>query len=352
MFEREEKNMKKLKHYTAALLILIPLSILAQQYVEDSGKVKVIILKDPYSDSRTGPELLKGPDHLASGGLLDVLQQSGCEVAKVIDIKMPQELEREYGEWNRASLTNRVLGKAIYANDKDEYFYIGLLSGSKSLVGMLSGLQHLGPGRSPLKDSEGNDIIGLPRLGKGKPLTVGLVWIDSKGAFNTPDITIEGDMGGMNVAVAAGINNSTMRLQAGLDPPLSTKYIVMAGLQDTNPYEQVHIDSTFIETLSVDEIKNVTENIDIQMKRLSKLTDIIYVHVDLGVLDPKEIPEHLHPPPYGPTSDELASFLMRIFKFPKVTAIGIASMSEKPADISLKAAYKLIVGAIEGVKNR
>jgi len=344
--------MKKTVCYTAALLIFVPLTILAQQYMSSSGRVKVIILKDPYSDSRTGPELLKGPEHLASGGLMEVLQQSGCDVAEVIDIKMPPELEKEYGEWNRASLTNRVLGKAIYAKNKDEYFYIGLLSGSKSLVGMLSGLQHLGPGRSPLKDSKGKDIIGLPRLGEGKPLKVGLVWIDSKGAFNTPDITIEGDMGGMNVAVAAGINNSILRLQAGLDPPLSTKYIVMAGLQDTNPYEQVHIDSTFIETLSVDEIKSAPENIDVHMNRLSKLTDVIYVHVDLGVLDPKEIPEHPHPPPYGPTSEELASFLKRIFKFPKVTAIGIASMSEKPAEISLKAAYKLISGAIEGVKNR
>ena len=62
-------------------------------------------------------------------------------------------------------------------------------------MGMLAGLQHLGPDRQPLKDSRGRDIIGLPRLGASKPLRVGLVWIGERGDFNTPNTTTEGDMG-------------------------------------------------------------------------------------------------------------------------------------------------------------
>ena len=217
---------------------------------------------------------------------------------------------------------------------------------------MLSGLQHLGPGRSPLQDNLRRDIIGLPRLGDGKPLKVGLVWIDSKGAFNTPDITLEGNMGGMNVAVAAGICNDTLRLQAGLDPPLSTKYIVMAGLQNTNPYEQVHIDSTFIETLSVDDMRNLSPNINAQMERLSKLTDIIYIHVDMSVLDPAEIPGHPQAVPGGPSANELAACLEMMFKHAKAAAIGIASLHEEADEASVKSAYILIEGAIRGVKGR
>ncbi len=335
-----------------AILFFLPGIIHAQKYIDDSGNVKVVIVKDPYSDSRTGSELLKGPDILEAGGLTDVLKNAGCEIVKISTVKMPQELESEYGEWNRASLTNRTLGKMIYNNDKDEYFIIGLLSGSKSLVGMLAGLQHLGPGRSPLKDERDRDIIGLVRLGEHKPLKVGLVWIDAKAAFNTPDITLEGDMGGMNVAVAAGICNTNLRLQAGLDPPLSTKYIVMAGVRDTNPYEQVHIDNTFIETISVDDLKNNTETITRQMDRLSRLTDIFYIHVDLSVLDPPELPGHPHPVPDGPTSTELAACLETMFKYKKAAAIGIASLPDDPEEISLKAAYRLIEGAIKGVKSR
>jgi len=344
--------MLKLVAYTSAVVMLFAAAASAQDYVDSSGNVKVVIVKDPYTDSRSGPELLKGPDLLANGGLPGLLRDLGCEIAQTHDVKMPEELERQYGEWNRASLTNRTLGKIIYGNNKDEYFLIGLLSGSKSLVGMLAGLQHLGPGRSPLKDNRDRDIIGLVRLGEGRPLKVGLVWIDSKAAFNTPDITLEGDMGGMNVAVAAGICNRTLRLQAGLDPPLSTRYIVMAGVRNVNPYEQVHIDNSFIETLSVDDIRSLSDDIDAQMARLSELTDVIYVHVDMSVLDPAEIPGHPQAVPGGPTSKELAACLEMMFKHEKAAAIGIASLHDDADETSIKSAYTLIEGAIRGVKGR
>jgi arginase len=344
--------MWKLIGSAATIMVLAAGSLSAQDYVTAPGKIRVLVVKDPYSDSRTGPELLKGPERLATEGLTDLLERTGCEVVEISDVKMPPDSEREYGEWNRASITNRVLNRTIAAHDKDEVFVIGLLSGSKSVTGMLAGLQHMGPGRTPLKDSLDRDIIGLVRLGEHRPLTVGLVWIDSKGSFHTPDTTIEGDMGGMNVAVAAGRCNSTLRLQAGLDPPLATKYIVMVGLQNMDPYEQFEIHNTFIETLSVEDIKNLSDNIGGQMQRLSRLVDIIYVHVDMSVLDPNEIPGHPQAAPHGPTSTELAAFLEALFQYPKAAAIGIASLPDDAKDASLKAAYRALEGALRGVKSR
>jgi arginase family enzyme len=217
---------------------------------------------------------------------------------------------------------------------------------------MLAGLQHLGPDRQPLKDSRGRDILGLPRLGESKPLRVGLVWISPRGDFNTPNTSTEGDMGGMNVAVAAGLSNTMLRQQAGLDPSISTKHIVMAGVQDTNPYEQSSIDNSFIETLSVEEMRGLSGAIDTQMERLSSLTDVIYVHVDLSLLTSAEMPD-LPASPYDKlSSDELAAVLGRVFAFPKATAIGIAGLPNDAGEISLNAAYGLIEGAIGGVRNR
>ena len=344
--------MKKLIFCITSLFLVLPLLFPSQKYIGETGKVNVVIVKDPYTDSRTGPELVHGPEKLEKGGLIEVLEKSGCRIIKISDVKMPPESEREYGEWNRASLTNRTLGRILSSYDKDEVFFIGLLSGSKSLVGMLAGLQHLGPDRSPLKDSRGRDIVGLPRLGDSKPLKVGLVWIDAKAAFNTPDITIEGNMGGMNVAVAAGLNNYNLRLQAGLDPPLSTKFIVMAGVRDTNPHEEFNIDNSFIEKISVEDIRGLSNNIRNQMDRLSRLTDVIYIHIDLSVLDPAEIPGHPHAFPDGPSSQQLAASLEVMFHYPKTAALGIASFPENPKDITSNAAYRLIESAIRGVRNR
>lgn len=344
--------MKYLVCHVILFVLFLPVASAAQDYVGADGTVKVVVIKDPYSDSRTGPEILKGPDHLEAGGLDDVLSNLGCQIVKKATVKMPAELEREYGEWNRAAHTNRVLNKIISESNQHEHFFIGLLSGSKSLVGMLGGLQHLGPGRQPIQDYRGRDILGLVRLGDKKPLKVGLLWVDSKGAFNTPEITLQGDMGGMNVAVAAGLCNSNLRLQAGLDPQLSTKYIVMAGVRNTNPYEDVSIEESFIEKISVDEIRSLSSQVHAQVERLSKLTDVIYVHVDLSVLDPAELPGHPQSYPGGPSSQQLAAFLKEVFKNEKAAALGIASMQEEAQEATIKAAYRLMEGVIEGVKSR
>jgi hypothetical protein len=265
---------------------------------------------------------------------------------------MPPEMEGEYGEWNRASLTNRALGKAIYGFDEGEHFFIGFLSGSKSLIGMLAGLQHLGPDRKPLQDSRGREILGLARLGESKPLKVGLVWISERGDFNTPNTSMEGDMGGMNVAVAAGLSNSMLRKQAGLDPPISTRHIVMAGVQDTNPYEELAIDNSLIARVSVEEMGSQPSALIERMERLSRLTDVVYVHVDLSILPAGAMPD-LPPSPYDSLSTgELARVLEQVFAYPKAAAIGIAGLPNNADPVSLTAAYELIEGAIRGIQNR
>lgn len=334
------------------MLVVTPLPAATQGYIGTSGRINVVLLADPYSDTRTGPELVEGPGLLMDGGIKALLERSNCDLVRATTVQMPPDLEREYGEWNRASLTNRVLGKTIYQSDVGEHFFIGFLSGPKSLVGMLAGLQHLGPDRQPLQDSRGRDILGLPRLGESQPLKVGLVWVSARGDFNTPNTSMEGDMGGMNLAVAAGLSNTMLRQQAGLDPALSTKHIVMAGVQNTTPYEELSIDNSFIERISVGEMKGNPIPIRSQMERLSKLTDVIYVHVDVNLLENAEMPGLPDSPHDRLSSQELAAFLTTIFSFPKATALGIAGVPNGAGEASLGAAYKLIEGAIGGVRNR
>ena len=185
-------------------------------------------------------------------------------------------------------------------------------------------------------------------------MKVGLVWIDAHGDFNTPETTLSGMLGGMPVAVSAGLCLTRLRYKAGLEPALPTKYIVMAGVRDVDPLEQELIDRSDIEMISVDDIKKLSNNIDFQMKRLCKLTDKVYVHIDMDVLDPPEIPGSNFLVPGGPTSTELAGALTEIFKYKKVSALGIASFPAGKNDnkIAVKAALNLIKGAIEGIKKR
>jgi arginase family enzyme len=82
---------------------------------------------------------------------------------------------------------------------------------------------------------------------------------------------------------------------------------------------------------------------------------VIYVHVDMDVLDPREVAGHPLTVPNGPTSAELAAALTEMFRYAKVAALGIAStpFGERDADgTSREAAYRLIEGALAGVTRR
>jgi hypothetical protein len=320
--------------------VLFPLFLSAQNYKE--GRIKVFIVKN-----RT-----EGPAVMERSGILDRLANLGCDIAKIATVRLTPEEEKEYGDWNQDALESKHLGRLIAENREGEYFTVGLLTNCTDLLGMLAGLQHLKSGQSMESDSRSLQSQGL--AGR-KPLRVGLIWIDAHADFNTPETTLSGMLGGMPVAIAAGMCLTRLRLKAGLDPALPTKYIVMAGLRDVDPLEQALLDRSQCEFISVDDIRNLSDNINHQMERLSRLTEIIYVHIDMDVLDPGEVHGHPLTAPEGPTSHELASALEVMFGHKKAGAIGIASMPFGERDkegLSLQAAYRLIEGAIKGIKKR
>jgi len=326
--------MKIITYLLLIIFLVIPMMITAQNYKNSEGKINVAIVKNAYSGSRSGPELSNGPEILATGGLTEKLEEWNCRLMNVTDVKLTKEEEGDYGVWHRLGLANRHLGKISANNQKSGHFTIGLLANCNSLMGMLAGMQNSGPGRRPLK--------------------VGLVWIDAHGDFNTPETTLSGMLGGMPVAVSAGLCLDRLRLKSGLEPALPTKYIVMAGVRDTDPLEQELIDCSDIEYITVNDIRNLTQNIHLQMKRLEKLTDIIYIHIDMDVLEPNEVMGHSLTVPDGPTSIELAAALTLMFKYEKASALGIASYpaGRDENGLSMKAAYNLIEGAIKGIQAR
>ncbi len=334
--------MKHILSLLTVFFVLAPILASAQNYTTTKEKIKVFIVKN-----RT-----EGPAIMERSGLMDRLANLGCDVAKVSTVQLTPEEEKEYGEWNQDALESKHLGKLIAENDEGEYFTVGLLTNCTDLLGMLAGLQHLKPGQKSQADSRSLQSQGL--AGR-KPLRVGLIWIDAHADFNTPETTLSGMLGGMPVAIAAGMCLTRLRLKAGLDPALPTKYIVMAGLRDVDPLEQELLDRSQCEYISVEDIRNLSDNINHQMERLSRLTEIIYVHIDMDVLDPSEVRGHPLTAPEGPTSYELAAALEMMFQHKKAGAIGIASMPFGERDkegLSLQAAYRLIEGAIKGIKKR
>ncbi len=325
--------LKSLKLILSCVLWMLPVLSSGQEYREEE-KVKVAIAKNPFGASES----------IIEEGLIERLEALGCDIAKNEAFSLTKE-EQIYRGWARNALISRHLADLISVNRKNEYLVISLLGSCADLPGILGGLQNMGPG----KEKE------VYHLAANVPHRIALVYFDAHADINTPETTLSGMYGGMDVSLSAGLFNSNNRIAAGLDPPLPPSYILLADVRDTDPREMELINRLNVEILSTNDIRRLTPNVREQMDRLSHLADLIYIHVDMDVLAPEEVRGHNLTAPDGPTSQELAACIELMFTYPKTAAIGIASTPYGPRDpehISRRAAIRLIEGAVKGVKKR
>jgi arginase len=308
---------------------------LAKSGETETKPVRVALVKMPYVGERNVPDTSRGQDYLEEGGIRKLLEQQGALVMPTATVALTADEEKAYGSWNHLALASGDTSKLVAEERRNGYLPIGLLANCNGLLGMLSGLQHSGP--------------------TAKPLRVGMVFIDAHGDFNTPETTLSGMLGGMPVAIAAGQCLTRVRIKAGLEPAVPTRHIVEVCVRDTDPLEQELLGRSEIQQLTLEDVRTRSANLHREMKRLSELTDVIYVHVDMDGLDPSEVPGVALPVPNGPSSTELAAALTEMFKYEKVGAFGVAAMPYDDKDktgVSRKAAYNLILGAVKGVQQR
>jgi arginase len=315
--------------------VVLPAVSLAQARDSAPISVRVALVKMPYVGERNIPELSGGPDYLQQGDLERLLEEHGFQAKQAAAISLDPEKDKAYGAWNRLALANGDLAQVISGERRGGNFPVGLLANCSSILGMLSGLQHSGR--------------------NAKPLRVGLVFIDAHGDYNTPETTLSGMLGGMPVAIASGFCLTRMRLKTGLEPAIPGRHIVEICVRDTDPLEQDLLDRSEIQQLSLEDVRTRSVNLQREMQRLSEATDVIYIHVDMDVLEPREVAGHPLTVPGGPTSLELAAALTEMFKYEKAAAFGVASTPYGDRDkdgLSRQAAYNLILGALQGVQQR
>lgn len=300
-----------------------------------ADKIMIDVIKNPYGGSRNTPELSTNPDYIHAAGLERMIDNWGGKLIRPIqDIRLDAKQEHQYGEWNRMALANANFANKVRETRRDNLITIGLEANCNDLLGMLAGLKY---------DSMNNS----QRLG--------LVFIDAHGDFNVPETTLSGMLGGMPVAVAAGHALHNIRRTAGLAEPLPISQIIWGGVRDLDPLEADRFAEHSVRQFSVDDIRNLTDKLRRQIDDLASRVDLIYVHIDMDVLDPIEVPGHGLAVADGPSSKDLAAALSLMFENPKMVALGIAStpsFNSDPEGVSRQAALNLIEGAIRGAQLR
>jgi arginase len=291
--------------------------------------VRVALAQQPFSPNATVP----GPRTMAEGGIQQLLAGLGADVRVEAAALTPDE-NTEYGGWKRLGMALGHFADIVTRNEREGYFTVGLLATCPSMPGLIAGLQRSGPSREPIR--------------------IGMLWLDAHPDFNTPETTRSGSLGGMPVAVATGRALQRLRLDAKLDPPLPDAHVVMGGVRLTDPLEQQLLDDSRIEQLSVDDLRHATPAVFAELDRLARITDKIYVHIDMDVLDEREVMAHQNKVPGGPSSGELAALFEKIFtRYPKASAIGFATIpSPDESGVALAAVNRMIAAAVRGVKAR
>jgi arginase len=158
----------------------------------------------------------------------------------------------------------------------------------------------------------------------------------------------------MPVAVATGRALQRLRLDAKLNPALRDEQVVMAGVRLTDPLEQELLDASRIQQVSVDDLRTRSAAVFAQLDRLHRENDKVYIHIDMDVLDPREVMGHANKVPNGPSSEELATLFEEIFRrYPKASAIGFATIpATDEGGLSLAAVHRMIAGAVRGLAAR
>ena len=317
------------KLFALAACATIPLAAAA------ADRIKVDVIKNPYGGARNLPELSTNPDYIHAAGIERLIDSWGGDLVRPVqDVRLSPEQQRQYGAWNRMALANSNFAERVREGLQDDLITVGLESNCNDLLGMLAGLKY---------DGDGN------------ARKVGLVFFDSHGDFNTPETTLSGMLGGMPVAVAAGHALHNLRKTAGLAEPLPMSHILWGGVRDLDPLEAERFREHEVRQVSVDDIRALSDHFHAQFRALADAVDVVYVHVDMDVLDPEEVPGHGLAVPDGPSSEALATAIGAMFENSKTVALGIASTPSFNADPdgrSRRAALKLIEGAIRGAASR
>jgi arginase len=257
-------------------------------------------------------------------GIVAAFEQAGATVESVAVPSLGQDALNADRISNLGALNRMIAGEVLAALREGNAPL--LMGGTCShLIGMLSGLQqHLGCASR-----------------------IGLIWLDAHGDFNTPRTSRSGMLGGMPVAVAAGLCWPEWREGAGMLAPLPTNRIVMVDVRNLDPDEAKLIEATDVEIARFGDGFGAAP-VTAAIERLAARCDHLYLHIDADILDASLQPNHPTAEPGGPDVAAVQVVLSAAFATGKVRAFGVVSVNPTGPDgpISLASGSALLTHGV------
>ena len=129
----------------------------------------------------------------------------------------------------------------------------------------------------------------------------GVIWYDAHGDFNTWETTPSGFLGGMPLAMLTG--RGDMQYMRGIDlAPMLDEDIVITDARDLDPEEAVALRESKLSHLP---------HID-DLLRAPLPDRPLYIHMDVDVLDPVDMPGLMYPVTGGPSVERVNATVKRV----------------------------------------
>ena len=177
----------------------------------------------------------------------------------------------------------------------------------------------------------------------GPDARVGLVWFDAHGDFNTPRTTLSGMLGGMPVAVCAGLAFPEWRQRSHIAAPIPTDRILMVDVRNLDPAEEAMIKATEIQ-IAAPAPGFPGADLETAVQSLAERCDMIYLHIDSDILDERFVPNHGTKEPDGPDMEQVKAAIKTVMATGKVAVTAVVSVygEGEGSDVALASGIQLI----------
>ena len=191
-------------------------------------------------------------------------------------------------------------------------------------------------------------VVGGLQHAHGPAARIGLVWFDAHGDFNTPRTTLSGMLGGMPVAVSAGLAYPRWRSMSRQETPLPTDRILMVDVRNLDPPEEQLIRATEI-VIAAPAPGYPGQDLPGAVAALADRCDLIYLHIDSDILDESLVPNHGTKEPNGPSMQQVHAAIDTVMSTGKVAAFAVVSVygEGEGSAISVASGIELISGGLQ-----
>jgi arginase len=156
-------------------------------------------------------------------------------------------------------------------------------------------------------------LAGLQRKG----VDPSIVWFDAHGDFNTDETTPSGYLGGMPLAIAVGRGDQTAPRALGLRS-IAESRVLLVDARDLDPLEREALDQSEVRRAPVSALLPPAG------EPASLPPGPIYLHLDVDVLDPPELPGLRFPTPGGVVRADLMGAVSAVMATGRVASVGLA----------------------------